>query len=79
MGTSRYGYNQIYVHIHIIMGSQIPIYYTSKYPFSYPPRAHDGFYSRVPMGMCIFATPDQYNRNSLRGHGHNNLSEQIKT
>jgi hypothetical protein len=28
MDTRGYGYNQIRVHIHIIMGSQIPIYYT---------------------------------------------------
>jgi len=40
------------------MGSQIPVYYTRGYPFSYPPRAHDGFYPQVPMGMGIFATPN---------------------
>ena len=28
MGTYGYGYNQIRVHTHIIMGSQIPVYYT---------------------------------------------------
>jgi hypothetical protein len=44
MGTRGYGYNQIRVRIHIIMCNQIPIYYTRGYPFSYPPRARDGFY-----------------------------------
>jgi len=39
------------------MGSQIPVYYTCGYPFSYLPRAHDGFYRRVPAGMGIFAIP----------------------
>jgi len=56
MGTRVYGYNQIHVRIHIIMGSQIPVYYTRGYPFSYPSRACDGFYPRVPVGMSIFAT-----------------------
>jgi len=52
------GYNQIRIRIriHIIMDSQIPVYYTRGYPFSYPPHARDGFYPRVPMGMSIFAT-----------------------
>ena len=58
MGTRGYGYNQIRVRIHIIMGSQIPVYCTRGYPFNYPPRAHDGFYPRVPVGMGIFATPN---------------------
>jgi len=53
MGTREYGYNQIYVCIHIIIGSQIPVYYTRGYPFSYPPRICDGFYPRVPVGMGI--------------------------
>jgi hypothetical protein len=57
MGTRRYEYNQIRVRIHIIMGSQISVYYTRGYPFSHPPYARDGFYTRVPMGMGIFATP----------------------
>jgi len=47
----------IRIRIHIIMGSQIPIYYTRGYPFSYPPCARDGFFPRVPVGMGIFATP----------------------
>jgi len=41
----------------MIMGSQIPVYYIRRYPFSYQPRVYDGFYPRVPMGMSIFATP----------------------
>jgi len=53
MGTRGYGYNQIRVRIHIIMGSQILIYYIRGYPFSYPPCARDGFYPRVPVGMGI--------------------------
>jgi len=57
MGTRGYGYNQIRVCVHIIMSSQIPFYYTRRFPFSYPPRARDGFYPRVPVGMSIFATP----------------------
>jgi len=56
MGTRRYEYNQIRVCIHIIMDSPIPVYYTRGYPFSYPSRARDGFYPRVPVGMGIFAT-----------------------
>ena len=39
------------------MGSQIPVYYTRGYPFSYPSRARDGFYPRIPVDMGIFATP----------------------
>jgi len=58
MGTRGYGYNQIRIRTHIIMGSQIPVYYTRGYPFSYPPRARDKFYPRVPVGMAIFATPN---------------------
>jgi len=57
MSTRGYEYNQIRVRIHIIMGNQILIYYTRGYPFSYPPRARDGFYPRIPMGMGIFVTP----------------------
>jgi hypothetical protein len=56
MGTRGYGYNQIRVHIHIIMGSQIPVYYTRGCPFTYPPRARDGFYLRVPVSM-VFLPP----------------------
>jgi len=59
MGTRGYGYNQICVCTHIIMGNQIPVYYTRGYPFSYLLRARDGFYPRVPVGMGIFATPTQ--------------------
>jgi len=44
MGTRGYGYNQIRVCIHLIMGSQIPVYYTRGYPFTYLSRARDGFY-----------------------------------
>jgi len=44
MGTRGYEYNQIRVRIHIITGSQIPVYYTRGYPFSYPLHACDGFY-----------------------------------
>jgi len=58
MGTRGYEYNQIRVCMHILMGSQISVYYTRGYPFSYPSRACDGFYPQVPMGMSIFATPD---------------------
>jgi len=57
MGTRGYEYNQNRVRIHIIMGSQIPVYYTRGYPFNYPPHARDGFYPRVPVDMGIFATP----------------------
>jgi len=57
MGTRGYVYNQIRVRIHIIMGSQISVYYTRGYLLSYPPRARDGFYPRVPVGMGIFAAP----------------------
>jgi len=39
------------------MGSQLSVYYTREYPFSYPLRVHDGFYPRVPVGMDIFAIP----------------------
>ena len=42
------------------MGSRIPVSYTHGYPFSYPPRAHDGFYQWVPVGMGIFVTPTLY-------------------
>jgi len=56
MDTRKYGYNQICVSIHIIMSSQIPVYYTHEHPFSYPPRARNGFYQQIPMGMSIFAT-----------------------
>jgi len=58
MGIREYGYNQIRVRIHIIMGSQIPIYFIHGYPFSYPPRTRDGFYPRISVGMGIFATPN---------------------
>jgi len=57
MVTREYVYNQIFVCIHIIRGSQIPVYYICGYPFNYPPRARDGFYPRIPVGMSIFATP----------------------
>jgi len=57
MGIRGYGYNQICVRIHIIMGSQIPTYYTHGYPFSYSLRARDGFFPRVSVDMGIFATP----------------------
>jgi len=57
MGIRVYGYNQIRVRIHIIMSSQIPVYYTRGYLFNYPPRARDGYYPRIPVGMGIFATP----------------------
>jgi len=56
MGTRGYGYNQICVHVHIIIGSQIPVYYTRGYPFSYTPRARDGFYPRVPVAW-VFLPP----------------------
>jgi len=56
MGTRGYGYNKIHVCVHIIMGSQIPVYCTRGYPFSYPSSARDRFYPRVPVGMGIFAT-----------------------
>jgi len=56
MDTRGYEYNQICVCVNIIMGSQMPIYYTRGYPFSYPPHAHDRFYPWVPVGMGIFAT-----------------------
>ena len=55
MGTRRYGYNQIRICIHIIMGSQIPVYYTHGYPLNYMPHACDGFYPQVSVGMGIFA------------------------
>jgi len=55
MGTRGYGYNQIRVRIYIIISSRIPVYYTRGYSFSYPPRAHDGFYPQVFVGMGIFA------------------------
>ena len=61
MGIRGYGYNQIRVCVHIIMGSQIPVYYIHGYPFSYSSRARDEFYPRVPVDMGIFATP---------GHNH---------
>jgi len=57
MDTPEYGYNQICVRIHIIIGSQVPVYYTHGYPLSYLSRARDGFYPRVPVGIDIFATP----------------------
>jgi len=57
MGTHRYEYNQNRVRIHIIMGSQILVYYTREYPFNYPPCARDEFYPRVPVCMGIFVTP----------------------
>ena len=57
MGTHGYGYNQIRVCIHIITRSQIPVYYTRRYPFSYPPRARDGFYPQISVDMGIFVTP----------------------
>jgi len=57
MGTRGYGYNQIRVRTHIIMGSQIPVYYTRGYPFNYPPRARDGFHPRVPVDMGYFCQP----------------------
>ena len=57
MGTRRYGYNQIRVHVHIIMDSKIPVYYTHEYLLSYPPRARDGFYPRISVSMGMFATP----------------------
>ena len=43
MGTRGYGYNQIRVRTHIIMDSQIPVYYTCGYPFSYPSHAETDF------------------------------------
>jgi len=62
MGTRGNGYNQICVCIHIIMASQISVYYTREYPFSYPPRTRDGFYPWVPMGMGIFVIPTNFRR-----------------
>ena len=59
MGTRGYGYNPIRGCVHIMMGSQIPIYYTRGYQFSYPLHTRDGFYPRVPVGMGIFATPSK--------------------
>jgi len=37
MGIYEYIYHQIHVHIHKIMGSQIFVYYTRRYSFSYVP------------------------------------------
>jgi len=59
MDTRGYGYNLIRVRIHIIVGSQIPVYYTREYPFNYSPPTRDGFYPQVSMGMGIFATPSR--------------------
>jgi len=56
MGTRKYGYNQTRVRNHILMSSQIPVYYTRGYPFDYPLRVRDGFYPRVPVDIDIFAT-----------------------
>ena len=39
------------------MGSQISVYYTRGYPFSYTSRACDGFYPQISVGMGIFVTP----------------------
>jgi len=58
MGTREYRYNQICVRIHIIMDSQIPIYYICEYPFIYSPRARDGFYPQVPVGHGYFCHPN---------------------
>lgn len=33
------------------------MYYTCKYLFRYLPRARDKFFTRVPVGMGVFATP----------------------
>jgi len=57
MSTRGYGYNQIRVCIHLRMDSQIPVYYTRRYSFSYPPRVREGIYARVAVDMGIFATP----------------------
>jgi len=54
MGTRGYGYYQIRVRIHILMGSQIPVYYTRGNPFDHPPV---GFYLRIPVNIGIFVTP----------------------
>ena len=59
MSTRGHGYNHIRVCVHIIMGSQIPVYYTCGYPFSYPLHTRDEVYPRVPVGMGIFATPSK--------------------
>jgi len=40
------------------MGSQIPVYYTHGYSFSYLPRARDGFYPRNPW-TWVFLPPLQ--------------------
>jgi hypothetical protein len=59
MGTRGYEYNQICICIHILMGSQIPVYYARGYPFGYSHRARDGFYQRISVSMGIFATPSR--------------------
>jgi len=55
MGIRGYEYNQI--RIHIIIDSQIPVYYTRGYPFNYLSHDRDGFYPRIPVDMGIFVTP----------------------
>jgi len=57
MGTRGQWNHQIRVHIHKIMGSQIPVYYSCGYPFNYSSHARDRFYPRIPVDMSIFATP----------------------
>ena len=55
MDTREYGYNQIRVHIHILMGSQIPVYYIRGYSFNYLLRTVTDFTHRYPW-TGIFAT-----------------------
>lgn len=57
MDTHGNEYHQIRVHIHQIISSQIPMYYTCGYLFRHMPRARDKFFTRVPVGMGVFATP----------------------
>jgi len=53
MDACGHMYHQIRIHIHKIMGSKIPVYYTGEYLFSYPSRACDRFY---PWTLIFFPT-----------------------
>jgi len=49
------------------MNSQIPVYHTHQYPFSYPPRVRDGFKPWIHVDMNIFVTPE-YNTLSIHSY-----------
>ena len=56
MGTDTRGHGYHHIRVHKVTVAKYP-FIISGYPFSYLPRAHDGFYPHIPAGTDFFSTP----------------------